>query len=175
MTEPEAARLRILAAIAASAVMIAGCGTATDAATKSSAAAISSTTAAAAPSESPTLTLAYWGRDHFAPALDDVGDALVWIGGAMQGMDFTDIRAGGRALDAAVEKLAAVPPSPDDAVNTALESAGDNLSQLAIGAQRINPGTSSAELDTLAAYRDEARRQLDIAVMKVQAAQREAG
>lgn len=155
----------------AAAIALAGCASPTseqEALPSASATMTRTTTTVAAPS------LGQWGADSFAPLLERVGNGFMWIGGAVQGMDFADARAGCRDLSSTTDDLEALIPTPSPTVDSHLEVAAQNLKQFTRGCQGINVNTSSAKLDEWAEHRDTAGTALQSAADEVEVAQGQA-
>ncbi|OBI75849.1 hypothetical protein A5663_03845 [Mycobacterium sp. E740] len=151
-----------LTATIAAGIMLAGCGDGRDTAA-------SSTTATT--SVSPAEAIAKWGSDHFSSSLDDIGKDFTWIGGAMQGLDFTDARAACRDLDTNVNKLEAKLPTPDRVLTGHVSVVVENLREFSQRCQGLNPQTTEAQLQEMSSYRKQAETAMNEAVQMVKRAQ----
>lgn len=124
-------------------IALTGCGTKEPAAVQKTA---TQTTA--------EVKLSDWAKNELDPALDRLGDAFTWAGGAMQSLDLTDARAAGREMDEAVDDLEATLPTGVRSVDRDMAEAVDNFRDYADGVMGLSPRTSGSEIDALTDLQD---------------------
>ncbi|MGV0796893.1 hypothetical protein ABQF26_07995 [Mycolicibacterium elephantis] len=161
---------KITAAIAAGVLLFAGCGSSADTVPASSSSSTTST------SEVTTdEAIATWGDEVLSLSLDRIGDAFLWVGGAMKNLDMTDARAGCREMGHAVDELEDGMPAPDSKLTAAMEAAITNLRRYSRQCQGLSPRSTKAEFDLMMANQDLALQGLERAteiVKKAKAATR---
>lgn len=143
----------LCAAIAAAAMVLAGCGgepaprtvTVTESAPPIAAPPVTTTAEPA--------TMSEWMKTAATP-VGDVGDALIAVGQAMQDVDYGAIRATCPDLRAASDALDRALPSPDPEVTSALQDAVDNWRSLSQMCSNIAPPVSDAEMQQMNEYLD---------------------
>ena len=94
-----------------------------------------------------------WQRP-ITDAIANMGSAMGPVGDAMVARDFPAMRTGCTKLESAIDRIGDRLPTPDPAVNEALQDGVDNYRSFAKLCATMTPVTAELQLDRLDAYLD---------------------
>jgi hypothetical protein len=126
--------------LAATAILLAGCGSNTTPA--------ATVTVTPSTTEAPAQAMSDW-KQSAANEIHAMGDSLIAVGDAMQGPDLPAMRVGCTRLSTSVDHLERDLPSPDQQVNSALQDTIDDFRSLSQLCMTLNSTAEIAEMQRL--------------------------